>query len=79
MKKYIISIVLVGIIFIGVLLYNVIIEEQRNNRTFADSGYVLQVSELEEENVQRYYFNAEETYKTRYEQRVILIMLKENK
>ena len=71
MKKYIISIVLVGIIFIGVLLYNVIIEEQRNNRTFADSGYVLQVSELEEENVQRYYFNAEETYKTRYEQKVI--------
>lgn len=71
MKKYIISIILIGIILIGVLLYNTVIKEQSNNKEFIDSGYVLQVSEVKEENVERYYFNANETYRTRYEQKVI--------
>ena len=71
MKKYIVTIILIGIILGGVLLYNTLRVENENNKTFADSGYVLQSMEETQQNVERYYFNSNETYKTKYDQKVI--------
>lgn len=71
MKKYVIIILLIGVLLIGVLLYNTIIIEQKNNKNFLDSGYILQTSDIKEQNIERYYFNNNEKYKTKYEQKVI--------
>ena len=71
MKKYIVTIILIGIILGGVLLYNTLRVENENNKTFADSGYVLQSMEETQQNVERYYFNSNETYKTKHDQKVI--------
>lgn len=69
MKKYVIIILLIGIILGGILLYNTIKIEQESNQEFADSGYILQYSETQ--NIERYYFNANDTYKTKYDEKIL--------
>lgn len=73
MKKYIAIIVVIGLLLTGVLIYNTIIIEKENQKVFQDSGYILQsVSGVNEtQNVERYYFNSQEKYKEKYEQKVI--------
>ena len=71
MKKYIVAIILIGIILGGVLLYNTLRVENENNKAFLDSGYVLQSMDETQQNVERYYFNSNETYKTKYDKNVI--------
>lgn len=71
MKKYIVIIILIGVILGGVLLYNTMKVENENNKTFLDSGYVLQSMDETQQNVERYYFNSNETYKTKYDKNVI--------
>lgn len=71
MKKYIVIIILIGIILGGVLIYNTLRVENENNKLFADSGYVLQSMEETQQNVERYYFNSNETYKTKFDQKVV--------
>ncbi len=71
MKKYIVIIVLIGVILGGVLIYNTIRIENENNKLFLDSGYVLQSKQETDQTVERYYFNSNETYKTKYEQKVV--------
>ncbi len=73
MKKYVVIIVIIGILLVGFLVFNTIMIEKESQKIFQDSGYVLQnVSAANEtQNVERYYFNAEETYKEKYEQKVI--------
>lgn len=71
MKKYIVVIILIGVILGGVLLYNTMRVEKENNKVFLDSGYVLQSMEETQQNVERYYFNSNETYKTKYDKKVL--------
>ena len=71
MKKYIVVIILIGVILGGVLLYNTMRVEKENNKAFLDSGYVLQSMEETQQNVERYYFNSNEIYKTKYDKKVI--------
>lgn len=73
MRKYVVIIVIIGVLLAGVLIFNTIMIEKESQKIFQDSGYVLQnASERNEtQNVERYYFNAEETYKEKYEQKVI--------
>ena len=68
MKKYIIIIMLIGIILGVILFYNTMKIEQKNTREFADSGYILQ--NIDTKNVERYYFNSNEKYKTKYGQNI---------
>ena len=71
MKKYIVIIILIGIILGGVLTYNTIKVENENNKTFKDSGYVLQSMQETEQSVERYYFNSNEIYKTKFDKKVV--------
>ena len=71
MKKYIVIIILIGIILGGVLTYNTIKVEKENNKTFKDSGYVLQSMEESKQSVERYYFNSNEIYKTKFDKKVV--------
>lgn len=70
MKKYIGIIILIGLTLGGILLYNIIEIEKKSNLEFADSGYILQNSGTSN-NIERFYFNANEDYKTKYEQKVV--------
>ena len=71
MKKYIVIIILIGIILGSVLAYNTIKVENENNKLFIESGYILQSMQANEQTVERYYFNADETYKTKFDTKVV--------
>ena len=73
MKKYIIIIIIIGFLLGGFLVFNTIKIQKENSKVFQESGYILQnaSSRGETQNVERYYFNADEKYKEKYEQKVI--------
>lgn len=71
MKKYIVVILLIGIILVSILLVNTIRVEKERTSTFVDSGYILQSTTTKEQNVERYYFNSNETYKAKYDSKII--------
>ncbi len=71
MKKYIIVIILIGVILGGVLILNTFKVENENSKAFADSGYILQSMSETDQNVSRYYFNSNETYKVKYNSKVL--------
>lgn len=71
MKKYIIMIILIGIVLGSILIYNTIKVENENNKLFIESGYILQSMQANEQTVERYYFNADETYKTKFDTKVV--------
>ena len=73
MKKYVVIIVIIGVLLAGFLIFNTIMIEKESQKIFQDSGYILQSASQrnETQNVERYYFNADETYKEKYEQKVI--------
>ena len=71
MKKYIFFIVGIGIILAGLLIYNVYNVQKENTKVFEDPGYILQSASSQSQKVDKYYFNAEEEYKIKNNQKVI--------
>lgn len=73
MKKYVLAIIAIGVILCGVLTYNVIKIQNSNTQTFYDSGYILKSTYdgSRTQNVERYYFNANQSYQTKYNEKVI--------
>ncbi len=70
MKKYILIILLIGLVLSSILVYNAMKVEQKIYKTFTDSGYILQ-SKLDNENdVERYYFSGEQKYKENYNEQI---------
>lgn len=73
MKKYIFTILAIGIILGGILIYNTIKIKEKETKDFYSSGYILQ-SNAEIQNsqsVSRYYFTENTTYKEKYNEKVI--------
>lgn len=66
MKKYILFILLIGIVLSSVLVYNTLKVEQKVYKTFANSGYILQSKQDNQNEVERYYFAEEQKYKENY-------------
>lgn len=66
MKKYIVIILLIGIILSSILIYNTIKVEQKTYQTFTESGYILQSKLDNESQVERFYFEGEQKYKENY-------------
>lgn len=71
MKKYIFFIVGIGIILAGLLIYNVYNVQKENTKTFEDPGYILQSASSQSQKIDKYYFNADEEYKIKNNQKVI--------
>lgn len=71
MKKYIFFIVGIGIILAGLLVYNVYNIQKENTKTFEDPGYILQSTSGQTQKIDKYYFNADEKYKVKNNQKVI--------
>lgn len=71
MKKYIFFIVGIGIILAGLLIFNVYNVQKENTKVFEDPGYILQSASSESQKVDKYYFNADEKYKIKNNQKVI--------
>lgn len=71
MKKYIFFIVGIGIILAGLLVYNVYNVQKENTKVFEDPGYILQSASSQSQKVDKYYFNADEEYKIKNNQKVI--------
>ena len=71
MKKYIFFIVGIGIILAGLLIYNVYNVQKENTKVFEDPGYILQSASSQSQKVDKYYFNADEEYKIKNNQKVI--------
>lgn len=72
MKKYIFFIVGIGIILAGLLVYNVYNVQKENTKVFEDPGYILQSASSQSQKIDKYYFNADEEYKIKNNQKVIL-------
>ena len=70
MKRYIIVILLIGVILGSVLIYNTMEVEQRIYKTFDESGYILQSKQENENEVERYYFSGEQKYKENYNKQI---------
>ena len=71
MKKYIFFIVGIGIILAGLLVYNVYNVQKENTKVFEDPGYILQSASSQSQKIDKYYFNANEEYKIKNNQKVI--------
>lgn len=71
MKKYIFFIVGIGIILAGLLVYNVYNVQKENTKVFEDPGYILQSTSSQSQKIDKYYFNANEEYKIKNNQKVI--------
>lgn len=71
--KYVVSIILIGVLLSLFLIYNVMKVQKSNNNIFYDSGYILKNASSvgETQNVERYYFNANQPYKNTYNERVV--------
>lgn len=70
MKKYIFFIVGIGIILAGLLVYNVYNVQKENTKVFEDPGYILQSASSQSQKIDKYYFNADEEYKIKNNQKV---------
>lgn len=75
MKKYIFFIVGIGIILAGLLVYNVYNVQKENTKVFEDPGYILQSASSQSQKIDKYYFNADEEYKIKNNQKVIFIKI----
>lgn len=71
MKKYILFIIGIGIILAGLLVYNVYNVQKENTKVFEDPGYILQSASSQSQKIDKYYFNAEEEYQIKNNQKVI--------
>lgn len=72
MKKYTIVMIFIALIIIGVLGFNIVQIERKNTKVFSESGYILQSKTgTKVQEVERYYFNANENYKKQYNQKVV--------
>lgn len=71
MKKYIFFIVGIGIILAGLLIYNVYNVQKENTKVFADPGYILQSANSQSQKIDKYYFNADEEYKIKNNQKIV--------
>ena len=72
MKKYIMVIVLLALIIVFALGFNIMRKEKKNTKVFSESGYILQSKTgAQVQEVERYYFNANESYKKQYNQKVV--------
>ena len=66
MKKYIVIILLIGIITGTALIYNIIKAQKSNEQIFDESGYILQSADQNKQTVDRFYFKANSVYKKNY-------------
>ena len=64
MKKYILFFISIGIILVGILIFNVMNVEESKKETFSESGYILNGSSS------RYYFYQDETYTPLYNKQI---------
>lgn len=71
MKKYIFFIIGIGIILAGLLIFNVYTIQKENTKIFKDTGYILESANSETQKVDKYYFNADEEYRIKNNQKVI--------
>ena len=73
MKKYISIILGIGILIIGILVFNVYKVEEEVTKHFSESGYILQAQARDSTNqtVERYYFEENGKYKQKYNEKVI--------
>ena len=71
MKKYVLFMISIGLILGILLVYNIISFQKKNSNVFEESGYILQSASGQTQNVEKYYFNANETYKTKYDQKIV--------
>lgn len=73
MKKYVIAIILIGIIIGSFMIYRTLEVQKDNIKTFDDSGYILQssTSSVQGTNIDRYYFMKDEKYEKKYNEKVI--------
>lgn len=71
MKKYIISIILIGIIIATILVNNMVKVKEKTFTQFEDSGYILQSKEIDEDTMQRYYFADLQKYKENYNKEIV--------
>lgn len=71
MKKYIFFIVGIGIILAGLLIYNVYNVQKENTKVFADPGYILQSANSQSQKIDKYYFNADEEYRIKNNQKIV--------
>ncbi len=72
MKKYIMVIVLLALIIVFALGFNIMKKERKNTKVFSEAGYILQSKTgAQVQDVERYYFNANESYKKQYNQKVV--------
>ena len=68
MKKYIIFIVIIGVILGGFLVKNTIETEQNRYKDFYNSGYILKsfIDTAEQNDLEKCYFKKDEKYKSNY-------------
>lgn len=71
MKKYVFFIVSIGVILAGLLFYNVYNIQKENMKNFEEPGYILQSASGQTQKIDKYYFNANEEYKIKNNQKVI--------
>ncbi len=71
MKKYVFFIVSIGVILAGLLFYNVYNVQKENMKNFEEPGYILQSASGQTQKIDKYYFNANEEYKVKNNQKVI--------
>lgn len=70
MKKYIISIIAIGAIITLLFTVKTVNVTKLNKKEFPESGYILQSSEDQKLNIDRYYFDANAKYKVNYQSNV---------
>lgn len=67
MKKYVLGIVAIGLTLILILVVNILKVQKENSTIFEDSGYILKsADEGTNQNIERYYFNGNSSYKKNY-------------
>ena len=71
MKKYILTIVIIAFFIVSALTISVLQVQKQNTKAFIDEGYILQSkSNGQVQEVERYYFNANGTYKKQYNDKI---------
>lgn len=72
MKKYVVVMIGIGFLLGSIIIYNIFQIQSKNTKFFNESGYVLQSkSEQKVQEVERYYFSANESYQNKYNQKVL--------
>lgn len=73
MKKYIIFIIIAVFLLGAFLVYSTLQIQQNNSKIFQESGYILQSLSNNDktQNIERFYFNANEKYTNKYNEKII--------